>query len=132
MNSHIFTRVSTNYLRFASTLDGVGMIALRLGLFIVLIWIGALKFTDYEAEGIVPVVANSFVGRLVYRKPAAEYKAHMNKEGELKPANKQWHRDNGTYGFSRYLGSLIILIGLLIISKPFSPAWRLSAVRFSS
>ena len=121
MSSDVFTRASTSYLSFASKLDGVGMVALRTGLFIVLIWIGALKFADYEAEGIVPFVANSVVGRFVYRRPASEYKAHMNKEGELKPANKEWHKENGTYLFSKCLGSLIVFIGLLIVMKPFSP-----------
>jgi uncharacterized membrane protein YkgB len=32
---------------------------LRIGLIIVLLWIGALKFADYEADSIVPPVANS-------------------------------------------------------------------------
>jgi uncharacterized membrane protein YkgB len=44
----------------------------------------------------------------------------MNKEGELKPLNKEWHRENGTYRFSKYLGSLIVLIGILIVVKPLS------------
>ena len=121
MNPDVFTRASTSYLSFASKSDSIGMITLRAGLFIVLIWIGALKYVDYEAEGIVPFVANSVVGRLVYRRPASEYKSHMNKEGELKPANKEWHKENGTYRFSKYLGSLILVIGLLIAMKPFSP-----------
>ena len=43
----------------AAKLDRVGMGLLRLGLIIVLCWIGGLKFADYEAEGIVPLVANS-------------------------------------------------------------------------
>jgi uncharacterized membrane protein YkgB len=46
----------------------------------------------------------------------------MNKEGELKPANKKWHRENGTYRVSKYLGTLIVVIGFLIVSKPVSPA----------
>jgi uncharacterized membrane protein YkgB len=36
---------------------------LRGSLFLVLVWIGGLKFADYEAEGIVPFVANSPAGR---------------------------------------------------------------------
>jgi hypothetical protein len=43
----------------AASLDGLGMNLLRLGLVIVLVWIGGLKFARYEAEGIVPLVANS-------------------------------------------------------------------------
>ena len=41
----------------AASLNGLGMNLLRLGLVIVLVWIGGLKFARYEAEGIVPLVA---------------------------------------------------------------------------
>ena len=40
---------------WAARLDHVGMGLLRLGLVIVLLWIGGLKFASYEADGIVPV-----------------------------------------------------------------------------
>ena len=43
----------------AASLDRFGMGMLRLGLVIVLVWIGGLKFASYEADGIVPLVANS-------------------------------------------------------------------------
>ena len=38
-------------------LDRLGAVLTRLGLVIVTLWIGALKVTQYEAEGIVPFVA---------------------------------------------------------------------------
>jgi reactive chlorine resistance protein C len=50
----------------------------------------------------------------------------MNKEGEYKPENIQWHTENNTYTFSYGLGAYIILIGILIALYPVSPA--LSAV----
>jgi len=40
-------------------LDRSGAHALRYGLVLVLVWIGAMKFTAYEAEGIQGLVANS-------------------------------------------------------------------------
>lgn len=40
-------------------LEGIGMAILRYGLVVVLLWIGLLKFTAYEAAGIKPLVANS-------------------------------------------------------------------------
>jgi uncharacterized membrane protein YkgB len=43
----------------AATLDRFGMAMLRLGLAVVLVWIGGLKFASYEADGIVPLMANS-------------------------------------------------------------------------
>jgi uncharacterized membrane protein YkgB len=41
----------------------IGMHVSRYGLVVVLVWIGGMKFTTYEAEGIRPLVANSpFMG----------------------------------------------------------------------
>ena len=80
----------------AASLDRFGMGMLRLGLFIVLVWIGSLKFASYEAEGIVPLVANSPFMSFLYHRPAPEYRQHMNKEGQVVPANRQWNESNGT------------------------------------
>ncbi len=40
-------------------LEKVGMVVLRYGLAVILLWVGGLKFTEYEAKGIEPLVANS-------------------------------------------------------------------------
>ena len=40
-------------------LKSIGLNTARYGLVIVLLWIGGMKFTAYEAEGIRPLVANS-------------------------------------------------------------------------
>ena len=45
----------------------------------------------------------------------------MNKEGEYKPANIEWHKENNTYLFSYGLGSVIVLIGLLVALYPVFP-----------
>jgi reactive chlorine resistance protein C len=105
----------------AATLDRFGMGLLRLGLVIVLVWIGALKFADYEAEGIVPLVANSPLMSFFYHYPAPEYRQYMNREGEIIPAHQRWNESNRTYAFSHGLGILIVLIGLLIASYPILP-----------
>ena len=39
--------------------DRAGVVVTRVGLVIVLVWIGSLKAFRYEDEGIVPFVANS-------------------------------------------------------------------------
>jgi len=105
----------------ASRLDRVGMGVLRLGLVIVLVWIGGLKFAKYEAEGIVPLVSQSPLMSFFYRHPAPEYRQYMNKEGELNTAHRAWQESNGTYAFSHGLGIVIILIGLLIALHPVLP-----------
>jgi reactive chlorine resistance protein C len=110
----------------AAKLDRIGMGLLRLGLVLVLLWIGGLKFADYEADSIVPLVANSPAMRFFYHHPAPEYRHYMNKEGEVIPAHHQWNEENGTYPFSYGLGVVIISIGLLIAVYPIAP--QVSAV----
>ena len=106
----------------AASLDRIGMGLLRLGLVVVLFWIGGLKFAKYEADSIVPLVANSPVMSFFYnRYSAPEYRRYMNREGELIPSHRQWHVTNGTYAFSHGLGVVIVLIGLLIAVHPFLP-----------
>ena len=113
----LITRIFTT----VSSLDRVGMALLRVGLVIVLFWIGGLKFASYEADSIVPLVANSPITSFLYHHPAPEYTHHMNKEGELKPANREWHRTNGTYPVSYGLGVVIVSIGILIAMYPIKP-----------
>lgn len=43
----------------AARLEGLGGGLVRYGLAVVLLWIGAMKFTAYEAEGVRPLVAGS-------------------------------------------------------------------------
>ncbi len=108
-------------LSFASRLDRVGVGLTRLGLVIVLCWIGGTKFAAYEAESIVPFVANSPLMSFFYVHPAPEYQHYANKEGDLVPAHRQWHEANRTYLFSYGLGIVILLIGLLIALHPVLP-----------
>jgi uncharacterized membrane protein YkgB len=42
-----------------STVDAVGGLAARYGLVIVIAWFGGMKFTNYEAQGIAPLVSES-------------------------------------------------------------------------
>ena len=87
---------------------------IRISIFIVMAWIGGLKAVQYEADGIVPLVANSPLMSFFYHHPE-EYKAHKNKEGEVVPANIEWNKSNGTYVFSYFLGTVIVAIGILTL-----------------
>ncbi len=51
---------------FAVRLEAVGQLLVRYGLVFVLLWIGTMKFTGYEAEGIKPLVATSPLLRWLY------------------------------------------------------------------
>jgi uncharacterized membrane protein YkgB len=86
----------------------------------VLLWIGGLKAFRYEADGIVPFVANSPTMSFFYADPGA-YKAHKNPEGAPVPENRAWHEANHTYEFAWGLGAVIVLYGLLLCLHPWLP-----------
>jgi len=77
----------------AERLKRIGTHVTRYGLVVVLLWIGGMKFTAYEAEGIKPLVANSPLMGWVYRLMSVG-------------------------GFSAFLGVVEIAIGLLIAVRP--------------
>src|SRR6516162_2843649 len=80
----------------SSRAEAVGRELARYGLVIVVGWIGFMKFTAYEAEGISRYVANSPLMSWVY--------GFMS------------HR-----GFSAVLGVVELTIAILIATRPFSP-----------
>ena len=92
----------------------IGVAALRISIAIVFLWIGALKFVPYEADSITPFVANSPVMSF-YNHPE-DYKAHLTREGELKPADRAWETANNTYAFSYGLGTVELTIGFLVLT----------------
>lgn len=108
------------FFQVASRLDRIGVTVTRLGLIVVLLWIGGLKIFKYEAEGIIPFVANSPTMSFLLKDPG-NYKAHKNPEGALVPANREWHERNGTYRFAYGLGAVIVLYGLLLCLHPVLP-----------
>ncbi len=81
--------------------EALGGHALRYGLVLILLWIGGMKFTAYEAEGIRPFVENSPLFAWTY--PVF-----------------------GVQGLSNLLGVTEILVGLLIATRPWLP--RVSAI----
>ncbi len=85
-------------LNTAASLKGTGIHLIRIAIFIIFIWIGGLKFWNYEAEGIVP-----------------EYKDYKLKEGEFDKVKHEWHKANNTYTFSRGLGIAIMSFGFLTL-----------------
>jgi uncharacterized membrane protein YkgB len=106
--------------QLAAQADRLGLAVTRIGLVVVLVWIGGLKVCHYEADGIAPFVANSPFMKFFYA-DAAHYKAHMNPEGAAVPANRAWHEANGTYPFALGLGAVIVLYGVLIALHPVLP-----------
>ena len=94
---------------------------IRVAILVVFVWIGGLKYFHYEADGIVPFVANSPFMSFFYAKDAPEYKEHKNPEGAFVPENRAWHEANNTYTFSYGLGALIMSIGILVFLGIFFP-----------
>lgn len=109
------------FLRIAASSQKLGINLIRVAILIIFVWIGGLKFWNYEAEGIVPFVANSPFMSFFYNKPAPEYKEYKLKEGEFNETKHKWHEENNTYGFSHGLGILIMSIGILTFLGIFFP-----------
>lgn len=86
---------------WAESIEAAGRHTVRYGLVLVLLWIGGMKFTAYEAEGISGFVSNS---------PFMAWAYQLFSKGQ----------------FSSILGAVEILTALLIATRPFSA--RLSAV----
>lgn len=72
-------------LTFTSSLRNFGTKFIRVAILVVFVWIGGLKYFHYEADGIVPFVANSPFMSFFYAKEAPEYKNFKNPEGALVP-----------------------------------------------
>ena len=76
-------------------IEALGTLVLQYGLVLVIGWIGAMKFTAYEATGIQPLVANSPLLGWVYRVLSIQ-------------------------GFSNLLGSIEIAVAVMIALRPLS------------
>ncbi|WP_035606365.1 reactive chlorine resistance membrane protein RclC [Edwardsiella tarda] len=111
--------MSTLYSRLAHQ-QALAATLCRLAIALVFLWIGLLKFIPYEADSIVPFVANSPFMSFLYNDPT-HYASFMNHEGELIEANRAWHQANNTYGYSSGLGVIEVLFSLLILAHYISP-----------
>lgn len=78
------------------TLENLGSLIIRYGLVAILLWVGLLKFTAYEAEGIQGLVANS-------------------------PLMSWMLSAFGLRGTSAIIGSIEILLAILIATRFFAP-----------
>lgn len=108
-------------LQAAASAHKLGIHLLRIAILVIFVWIGGLKFWNYEAEGIVPFVANSPFMSFFYTQKSPDYKSYKMKEGEFDQAKHEWHKNNNTYDFSRGLGVLIMSIGILVFLGMFFP-----------
>ena len=84
-----------------SSLGSVGSTVTRYGLVTTLVWIGALKFTDYEVENAEPLVTAS-------------------------PLTSRLRKKLGAPRLAQLVGVMQITLGSLIAAKPLAP--RASAV----
>lgn len=92
---------TTNADGLGYTLENVGANVIRYGLVIILLWVGALKFTAYEAEGIQGLIANSPLMSWMYSVMSVRV-------------------------VSALIGTIEIVSALLIATRPFAP--KLSAI----
>lgn len=104
-----------NKLKILSNAQPFFINIMRVSVFLVMAWIGGLKAFQYEADGIVPFVANSPLMSFFYSKPAPEYTEYKNPEGKTVSKNIEWHKENNTYIFSYAIGTVIVIIGTLTL-----------------
>lgn len=109
------------FLEIAASSQKLGIHLIRVAILVIFVWIGGLKFWNYEAEGIVPFVANSPFMSFFYTKSAPEYKEYKLKEGEFNAKKVEWHKENNTYGYAHGLDILIVSIGILTFLGIFFP-----------
>jgi reactive chlorine resistance protein C len=81
---------------YGAIIANLSTVALYASLVIIYFWFGGMKFTAYEAKGLVPLVSNSPLIGWMYRKL-------------------------GERGFAKFLGCLEISIGILIAARWYSP-----------
>ncbi|HKZ81558.1 MAG TPA: DUF417 family protein [Pyrinomonadaceae bacterium] len=93
--------IETNFVGNKTLAQKLGEFLIRYGLVVVLGWIGAMKFTAYEAEGIKPLVASS-------------------------PLMSWMYRILSLQATSNVIGIAELTAALLIAIRPFSP--RLSVI----
>ena len=119
-------------IKFIASSQGSFIHFMRIAIFVVMAWIGGLKAFQYEADGIVPFVINSPFMSFFYNNTGKtgtnekgqvvpEYTLHKNPEGKTVQKNIDWHQQNGTYAFSYGLGSVIVIIGLLVLAGIWFP-----------
>lgn len=110
---------SNNLLKAIVSTERTGPTLMRIAIAIVFLWIGGLKFVPYEADSITPFVANSPLMSYFYNHPE-DYKKHLTHEGQLVPEQRAWQVSNNTYGLSKGLGTVELLIAVLVLSYPVS------------
>jgi uncharacterized protein HI_0219 len=131
-NNSAMQAVFMKFLECASNLKSLGYKLIRIAILIIFVWIGGLKFANYEANGIVPFVANSPLMSFFLKdannkvttdegKVVKEYTLNKVPEGQYNEAKHTWHVENRTYLFSHGLGILIMTIGILVFLGLFSP-----------
>ena len=109
-----------SFLECASNLGSLGRKLIRVAILIIFVWIGGLKFANYEANGIIPFVANSPLMSFFLKdannkvtndegKIVKEYTLNKVPEGKYDQAKHDWHVENRTYLFSHGLGILVFL-----------------------
>ena len=77
-------------LTFTSSLKNFGIKFIRVAILVVFVWIGGLKYFHYEADGIVPFVANSPFMSFFYAKDAPESGRSL-RSGKPRLARSQSH-----------------------------------------
>jgi uncharacterized membrane protein YkgB len=110
----------------ASRADRLGLAATRLGLVVVLLWVGGTMVCRFGAEGPAPAAASPPRLSSFSAQPAPEYRPPVNGEGAVVPASSTGSGGNSTSPMAPALGAVLVVCGLMVAAHPWLP--RLAAV----
>jgi reactive chlorine resistance protein C len=110
----------------ASQVQALGKFIVRYGLVLILLWIGAMKFTAYEAQGIEPLVASSPLMSWLYGLMSKQAVSNLLGVSEittailiaLRPLSAKASATGSLLGIATFLTTLTFLFSL--------PGWEQS------
>lgn len=110
----------------SNNLKTIGLLLIRYGVVLILLWIGLMKFTAYEAKGIQPLVANSPLMSWMYSVMGLQ--AVSNLIGVIEVATAVLMAARPWSALASVLGSAMAVVTFLItLSFLFStPGWEAS------
>lgn len=106
-------------------LQALGAAVLRYGLVLVIAWIGAMKFTAYEAAGIEPLVANSPLLAWTYRLLSVQGFSNLLGGVELTIAAlialRHWSARAAALGSALAIGMFLTTLSFLLSTPGWEP-----------
>jgi uncharacterized membrane protein YkgB len=107
-------------------LEGIGLHITRYALVLVLVWIGAMKFTAYEAGAIQPLVANSPIMSWLYAVFSVQATSNLIGVAEIAAgvliAVRPWSAAAAVVGSAMAVATFVITLTFLVSTPGWEPS----------